>query len=78
MNQSACNNCPRRTEGCHVGCTEGAVEDILRIIQKSQKYKGKREQKAVRDYEISAVARMKRGRHGGKFIQYATSKANFI
>lgn len=78
MNNSACNNCPRRTSGCHVGCTQGAVEDILRIILKSQKYKGRKEQKAVRDYEISAVARMKRGRPGGKFIQYATSKANLI
>ena len=37
---SCCKGCTRRKQGCHVGCEQAAVEDIVKIIAYADKLNG--------------------------------------
>ena len=37
---TCCKGCTRRKQGCHVGCEQAAVEDIVKIIAYADKLKG--------------------------------------
>lgn len=64
---SLCYGCIRRRLGCRKGCTRGAEEEIMNILQAGERKKRRLKEQDVNDMTADSITRrLYRERKGGK------------